>query len=149
MWPIRFSLGGGTRRSSDRVKRGEPRRSRTQRRVVVVAPAKIRLSRDVNRPYATALLDNLSLGGAGMRSSLTLDLGETIDLLVDLMNGQKLRLSGRIIRATARVKGFQTIYGVRFFQVQGAQAEALTNYISAEEQRMASGVRLLSGKLAR
>src|SRR5579864_2815381 len=85
-------------------------RPRAHPRVMISEPVRLRT------PWSNeqaAILEDISVGGACVRTHVRMRPGDTIDLLVSLGIGRRLDARARVVYANDSA-GYQTRYGIRF-----------------------------------
>src|ERR1700724_2285317 len=93
-----------------RTKNETIRSGRRSTRFSVSTPARLRPTEDTGA-WEHVTLDNLSLGGARVRTSNRLTLKSKVDLLINLRGTSIMELRARVVYVRAGAKGFQTECG--------------------------------------
>lgn len=125
------------------------RRSSTQKvrspraapRLMVSVPARLRAVGNGDQP---AILEDLSTGGACIRSHLRMRVGEQIDLAMSLGVGFKFDIRGRVVYAHPESHGFQCRYGLRFVTLSQDDQNRVATYINDQKYGRQFGVRPFS-----
>jgi len=75
------------------------------------------------------MLEDLSVGGACVRTHVRLRPGDPVCLLLSLGTNHRVDAKGRVVYANAGGSGYQTRYGVRFTSLDEQQANAISEYV--------------------
>jgi c-di-GMP-binding flagellar brake protein YcgR len=122
-----------------RTKNENIRSGRRSARFSVSTPARLRPA-DEAGSWEQVTLDNLSLGGARVRTNTRLTLKSKVDLLINLRGNAHMDLRARVVYVRADAKGFQTECGLRFIELSYDQYQALISYMNEREQTLRSGL---------
>lgn len=88
--------------------------------------------------WEAVVLDNLSLGGARVRTTMRLDAKTKVDVLLNLGVVRDIELRARVVYS--RTNGYLPEYGLRFVELSYEQYQALIRYVNEREQALRSGV---------
>ena len=91
-----------------------------------------------------AILEDISAGGACVRTHVRMRPGDTIGLLMSLGAGRRLDARARVVYALSKNGGYQTRYGLRFVSVPEADQSQINHYIAEQKYGRQFGVRPLS-----
>jgi len=129
------------------VFRGAPARSvrspRSSPRLMVSVPARLRALGDGDQP---AILEDLSTGGACIRSHTRMRGGDQIDLAMNLGIGYKFDVHGRVVYARPDAHGYQCRYGLRFIALSQDDQNRIATYINDQKYGRQFGVRPFSSE---
>jgi c-di-GMP-binding flagellar brake protein YcgR len=127
------------------VFRGAPpqkvRSPRSSPRLMVSVPAKLRATGSGEQP---AILEDLSTGGACIRSHLRMRVGDYADLSMSLGVGFKFDVRGRVVYTNPEAHGFQSRYGLRFISLSQDDQNRIATYINDQKYGRQFGVRPFS-----
>jgi hypothetical protein len=117
------------------------RSPRAAPRLMVSVPARLRAVGNGDQP---AILEDLSTGGACIRSHTRMRVGEQIDLAMSLGVGFKFDIRGRVVYAHPEAHGFQCRYGLRFVTLSQDDHNRVATYINDQKYGRQFGVRPFS-----
>ena len=110
---------------------------------MVSVPARLRAVGDGEQP---AILEDLSTGGACIRSHLRLRTGDQIDLAMSLGIGYKFDVRARVVYAQPEAHGYQCRYGLRFISLSQDDQNRIAAYINDQKYGRQFGVRPFSSE---
>jgi hypothetical protein len=119
------------------------RSPRSAPRLMVSVPARLRA---VGNGDQSAILEDLSTGGACIRTHMRLRVGEPIDLGMSLGVGFKFDVRGRVVYAHPEAHGFQCRYGVRFIALAQDDQNRIASYVNDQKYGRQFGVRPFSSE---
>jgi hypothetical protein len=119
------------------------RSPRAAPRLMVSVPARLRALGNGEQP---AILEDLSTGGACIRTHLRMRMGEVIDLAMSLGIGFKFDVRARIVYAHPEAHGFQCRYGLRFIALSQDDFARIAAYINDQKYGRQYGVRPFSSE---
>lgn len=90
--------------------------------------------------WEKVILDNMSLGGARVRTLTRLPARSKIDLLMHLGSGRELEVRALVVYARSEKSGYQSEYGLRFIDLSYDRYQALIAYINDREKSLTVGV---------
>ena len=129
------------------VFRKSPARSvrmpRSSPRLMVSVPARLRALGDGDQ---TAILEDLSTGGACIRSHQRMRGGDQIDLQMSLGAGYKFDVHARVVYARPEAHGYQNRYGLRFIALTQDDQNRIATYINDQKYGRQFGVRPFSSE---
>ena len=114
------------------------RSARASQRYAVATPARLRPSDTIGVAWENVILDNLSLGGARVLTSLRLTSKSKIDLVLSLGGDREIEVKARVV--FVRAKGFQAECGLRFLELSYERYQALIAYINEREEGLKAGL---------
>ncbi|HKW44841.1 MAG TPA: PilZ domain-containing protein [Candidatus Eremiobacteraceae bacterium] len=121
------------RRRSGR--RGTPRRSA---RLMVSHPVRVRATRTfTDQP---ALLEDLSSGGACVRSASRMRAGENVVLNVHLSTNVRFEQLATVVYVQRQQSGYQSRYGLRFVELRPDVKMSIVKYVAEEQYGRKFGV---------
>lgn len=92
------------------------------------------------------ILEDISAGGACVRTHARMRPGDTISVLMSLGVGRRLDTRARVVYALSKNSGYQTRYGLRFVGMPDNDQAQINHYIVEQKYGRQFGVRpLLSG----
>lgn len=112
---------------------------------MVSEPVRIRMLRGGS--FENAMLDDLSAGGACVRSHARLKAGDQVALSMKLGPGQLFEVLGRIVYSRPDTSGFFARYGLRFVQLDEDTEQRLAAYVAHEKFGRLYGVRAFSSEI--
>jgi len=121
--------------------KAKTRMPRASARLMVSVPARLRATGNGEQP---AILEDLSTGGACIRTHLRMRVGEQVDLAMSLGVGFKFDLRSRIVYAHPEAHGFQARYGLRFIALSQDDHNRIAAYINDQKYGRQFGVRPFS-----
>jgi PilZ domain-containing protein len=119
------------------------RSPRSSPRLMVSVPARLRGISNSDQP---AILEDLSTGGACIRSHMRLRVGENVDVSMGLGVGYKFDVRGRVVYAHPDAHGFQCRYGLRFVALAQDDHNRIAAYINDQKYGRQFGVRPFSSE---
>jgi hypothetical protein len=119
------------------------RSPRSSPRLMVSVPARLRGLGAGDQP---AILEDLSTGGACIRSHMRLRVGEQIDVAMSLGVGYKFDVRGRVVYSHPDAHGFQARYGLRFIALGPDDHNRIASYINDQKYGRQFGVRPFSSE---
>ncbi|MDQ6766772.1 MAG: PilZ domain-containing protein [Candidatus Eremiobacteraeota bacterium] len=96
-----------------------------------------------------AILEDISVGGACVRTHVRMRPGDTVGLLVSLGVGRRFDARARVVYALSQSAGYQTRYGVRFLGLPERDQNEINHYIVEQKFGRQFGVRPSSSSLER
>ena len=119
------------------------RAPRSSPRLMVSVPARLRAVGNGEQP---AILEDLSTGGACIRTHLRIRSGEQIDLAMSLGVGYKFDVRARVVYAHPDAHGYQCRYGLRFIALSQDDQNRIAAYINDQKYGRQFGVRPFSSE---
>jgi hypothetical protein len=119
------------------------RSPRSSPRLMVSVPARLRGMGNADQP---AILEDLSTGGACIRSHMRLKVGEQIDVAMSLGVGYKFDVRGRVVYMHPDAHGYQARYGLRFIALSQDDQNRIASYINDQKYGRQFGVRPFSSE---
>jgi hypothetical protein len=119
------------------------RSPRSSPRLMVSVPARLRAVGNGEQP---AILEDLSTGGACIRTHLRMRAGEQIDLAMSLGIGYKFDVRARVVYAHPEAHGYQCRYGLRFIALSQDDQNRIAAYINDQKYGRQFGVRPFSSE---
>ena len=114
---------------------------RLSTRLTVEEPARLIVGRGMGQP---AILQDVSAGGACVRTHQQLRPGERIALAMHLAFDQHYELSARVVYARPSARGSQTRYGVRFVGLADDERRRLDTFVTERANARKIGIRTLA-----
>jgi c-di-GMP-binding flagellar brake protein YcgR len=96
-----------------------------------------------------AILEDISVGGACVRTHVRMRPGDTIGMLMSLGVGRRLETRARVVYALSKTSGYQTRYGLRFVGMPETDQAEITHYIVEQKYGRQFGVRQAPSALER
>lgn len=125
-----------SRRSSQR---GTPRRSA---RLMVSHPVRVRATKTlVDQP---ALLEDLSSGGACVRSAYRMRAGDDVIINAHLSTAVRFEQMAKVVYVKRQQSGYQTRYGLRFVDLRSDVKLTIAKYVAEELHGRKFGVQPFS-----
>jgi hypothetical protein len=115
-----------------------PKGARRSQRFPVSTPARLRLSGSPESVWEKVTLDNLSLGGAFVHTTMPLPAKSKIDLMIDLDGSSELELRARVIYARNNGTA-QSNCGLRFIDLSYDRYRALIAFVNDREKALTIG----------
>jgi hypothetical protein len=112
---------------------------------MISEPVRLRTSWSAEQ---SGILEDISVGGACVRTHVRLRPGDNVGLLVSLGHGRRLETQGRIVYAN-QSPGFQTRYGVRFVGLGEREASSISHFVVEQKFGRQFGVRPFRASLER
>ena len=122
---------------------GGARAPRSSPRLMVSVPARLRAVGNGEQP---AILEDLSTGGACIRTHLRMRAGEQIDLAMSLGIGYKFDVRARVVYGHPEAHGYQCRYGLRFLALSQDDQNRIATYINDQKYGRQFGVRPFSSE---
>jgi c-di-GMP-binding flagellar brake protein YcgR len=116
-------------------------RPRLAPRLPIDEPVRLRVPGGAEIP---AVLEDLSAGGACLRSHASLRIADQVGISMSLGANLRFELRGRIVYAHPGARGFHARYGLRFISISERDRDRVANYISAQRRGRAFGVTTFS-----
>ena len=138
-----MSLFDSLRSAFRRTPSQRVRSPRAGTRLMVSVPARLRA---VGNGEQAAILEDLSTGGACIRSHVRMRVGEHVDVAMSLGLGYKFDLHARIVYAHPEAHGFQCRYGLRFVALLQEDHNRIAAYINDQKFGRQFGVRPFSSE---
>ena len=125
-----------------------PRGFRRNLRAPIAVTCRLTVAGASELAQSHVILENLSLGGALLRSALDLRAGDRVRLTMRAGSAQQITLMGEIVYA--RIKRFeaQSLYGLCFVDVAQEQQAELDSYVDELRDSHLIRHRLLSARSA-
>ncbi len=114
------------------------RQPRAHPRVMISEPLQLDTPRSLQQK---AMLEDISAGGACVRTHVKLKPGDVVSLALTLGVGRRVDARGRVVYANAGSSSYQTRYGVRFVGLGEEQANAISTYVVEQKFGRQFGVR--------
>ena len=96
-----------------------------------------------------AILEDISVGGACVRTHVRMRPGDTVGLLMSLGVGRRLDARARVVYALTKSAGYQARYGVRFVGLAERDQSQINHFIVEQKFGRQFGVRPLSSSMER
>ena len=126
-----FNLFSGHRSSQ----RGTPRRAT---RLMVSHPVRVRATKTlVDQP---ALLEDLSSGGACVRSAYRMRPGDSVILNAHLSTAVRFEQMAKVVYVQRPQSGYQARYGLQFVELQSDVKMTIARYVAEEQHGRKFGV---------
>ena len=122
------------------------RRPRAHPRLMISEPIRVRTPWSAEQQ---AILEDISVGGACVRTHVRMRPGDTINLLMNLGVGARLDTRARVVYALSKNTGYQTRYGLRFVGMSERDQTAINHYIVEQKFGRQFGVRPASASIER
>ena len=120
-----------------------PRRPRSAPRLMVSQP--VRINFPETAPQA-AILEDLSTGGACIRTALRLKAGYPIELAMNFGTGYRFEVKCRVVYVRPDARAYQTRYGMRFVALSDDEMNRLAAYVIEQKYGRQFGVRAFSSE---
>ena len=114
------------------------RRPRAYPRVMISEPIRLRTQWSHEQQ---GILEDISIGGACVRTHVRMKPGDTIGLLMSLGVGRRFDAKARVVYAIAQSAGYQTRYGMRFISLPENQQSEINHFIVEQKFGRQFGVR--------
>jgi PilZ domain len=114
------------------VKRAPARYSRRWPRIAVEQPAHMRLSDGSDRPV---IVNQLSVGGARVQSTVPLRAGDSIELQLDQGSDGRQNIVARIVYSLKENSGYYFACGLCFLGLRPHETQWIAAFIAAEQAR--------------
>ena len=124
------------RRSSQR---GSPRGAA---RLMVSYPVRLRAASTLNDQ--PALLEDLSSGGACVRTALQMRAGDSVVLNANLSTALRFEQTAKVVYVLSQQSGYQSRYGLRFVELRSDVKLAIAKYVAEEQHGRKFGVQPFS-----
>jgi c-di-GMP-binding flagellar brake protein YcgR len=114
------------------------RQPRAHPRVMISEPVAL------NTPTSLAqkaMLEDISVGGACVRTHARLRPGDTVSMLLNLGVGKRVDARGRIVYALQSNSGYQTRYGLRFIGLDDHATNDISEFVVEQKFGRQFGVR--------
>lgn len=122
------------------------RQPRVHPRVMISEPVRL------NTPWSheqQAMLEDLSVGGACVRTHVRMKPGDIVNLLLSLGVGKRVDARGRVVYANVSNSGYQTRYGLRFVGLADREANDISEFVVEQKFGRQFGVRPFQSSLER
>ncbi len=96
-----------------------------------------------------AMLEDISVGGACVRTHVRMRPGDTVGLLMSLGVGRRFDTRARVVYALSKSTGYQTRYGVRFIGLPEREQAEINHYIIEQKFGRQFGVRPMQASMER
>jgi len=117
------------------------RRPRAHPRLMISEPVRLRTQWAQEQQ---GILEDISAGGACVRTHARMRPGDTISLLMSLGVGRRLDTRARVVYALTKNSGYQTRYGLRFVSMPDGDQAQINHYIVEQKYGRQFGVRPLA-----
>jgi len=117
------------------------RRPRAHPRLMLCEPVRFQTPRAAAQ---AALLEDISSGGACIRTHLRLREGDAITLLLSLNSGLRLALKAAVVHCEREPGGYQSRCGLRFVGQERAQLDRIARFVIEQKLGRQIGVRSIA-----
>jgi c-di-GMP-binding flagellar brake protein YcgR len=114
------------------------RQPRAHPRVMISEPIALNTPQSLAQK---AMLEDISAGGACIRTHIRLRPGDTVSMLLNLGVGKHIDARGRVVYALASNSGFQTRYGLRFLGLDERAVNDISEFVVDQKFGRQFGVR--------
>ena len=114
------------------------RHPRAHPRVMISEPVSLDTPRSLSQK---AMLEDISVGGACVRTHARLKPGDIVCLALNLGPGKHLDARGRIVYANHSTSAFQARYGLRFVGMDASAQDQISEYVIDQKFGRQFGVR--------
>ena len=122
------------------------RHPRAHPRVMISEPIRVR-TQWANEQQA--ILEDISVGGACVRTHVRLRPGDTVGLLMNLGVGRRFDARARVVYALAQSSGYQARYGLRFVGLPERDQSEINHFIVEQKFGRQFGVRPMQSSFER
>ncbi len=122
------------------------RQPRVHPRVMISEPVRL------HTPWSheqQGMLEDISVGGACVRTHVRMKPGDTVALLLSLGVGRRVDARGRVVYANPSSSGYQTRYGLRFVGLGDREANEISDFVVEQKFGRQFGVRPFQSSLER
>jgi len=96
-----------------------------------------------------AILEDISVGGACVRTHVRLRPGDTIGLIMSLGVGRRFDARARVVYSLSQSSGYQARYGLRFVGLAERDQNEINHYIVEQKFGRQFGVRPMQSSFER
>jgi len=121
-----------------RNKRVQPLKPRLSTRLAMSEPVRLRLTGGLEQ---SAILQDVSSGGACLRTHTRMRVGDRLGLSMYFGLDQRYELRARVVYALAGSRGFHARYGVRFIAMSDDECYKLDTFVNERMAATQFGVR--------
>jgi c-di-GMP-binding flagellar brake protein YcgR len=114
------------------------RQPRAHPRVMISEPIALTTPQSLGQK---AILEDISVGGACIRTHIRLRPGDQVSMLLNLGVGKHVDARGRVVYALASNSGFQTRYGLRFLGLDERAVNEIQEFVIDQKFGRQFGVR--------
>jgi len=114
------------------LKRPPDRYSRRWPRIAIAEPAQVRLPDGSDQPV---IVNQLSVGGARVQTTMPLRAGDNIELEFDHGAGGRQSIIARIVYSLKENSGYYFACGLCFLGLRAHETQWIATYIAAEQSR--------------
>ena len=114
------------------------RQARAYPRLMISEPVRLKTAWGTEQP---AILEDISAGGACIRTHVRLRAGDTVGLLMSLGLGFRFDAFARVVYGSRSSSGYQTRYGLRFVGLPAHEAASISDFIVEQKFGRQFGVR--------
>lgn len=114
------------------------RRPRVSARLAMSEPIRLRLGGGLEQP---AILQDVSAGGACLRTHQRLHVGDPLELSMYLGLDQRYEIQARVVYALPGNQGFHARYGVRFIALSDEERFRLDTFVNNRVAASHFGIR--------
>ena len=122
------------------------RHPRAHPRVMISEPIRVR-THWANEQQA--ILEDISVGGACVRTHVRLRPGDTIGLIMSLGVGRRFDARARVVYSLSQSSGYQARYGLRFVGLPERDQNEINHYIVEQKFGRQFGVRPMQSSFER
>jgi c-di-GMP-binding flagellar brake protein YcgR len=122
------------------------RHPRAHPRVMISEPIRVRTEWSHEQQ---AILEDISVGGACVRTHVRMKPGDTVGLLMSLGVGRRFDARARVVYALSKSTGYQTRYGVRFIGLPEREQTEINHYIVEQKFGRQFGMRPMQASMER
>lgn len=87
------------------------------------------------------ILEDISVGGACVRTHVRMRAGDTIGLLLSLGTNRRLDARARVVYSNNSTGGYQHRYGLRFVGLSESEADQISEFVVEQKYGRQFGVR--------
>ncbi len=114
------------------LKRAPDRYSRRWPRIAIAEPAQVKLPNGSDQPV---IVNQLSVGGARVQTTVPLRAGDNVELQFDHGAGGSQSILARIVYSLRENSGYYFACGLCFLGLRAHETQWIATYIAAEQSR--------------
>lgn len=111
---------------------------RAHARVMISEPIRLRTSWSNEQP---AILEDISAGGACVRTHVRMKPGDTVGVLMSLGAGRRFDTRARVVYSRRDGSGYQAHYGMRFVGLAASEFNSINDFVVEQKFGRQFGVR--------
>ena len=119
------------------------RQPRAHPRLMISEPVRLRTAYSAEQ---AAILEDISAGGACIRTHVKLRPGDTVGVLMSLGQGYRFDTRARVVYSTRDGAGYQARYGLRFVGMPAQDAASISDFIVEQKFGRQFGVRAFTAE---